>query len=273
MKKIIIVLISLFSFVFSTNAYYSNTFNSCETSTINTAYDYLTDWTLVKKYSYNTNTRDKLKICYYYDNWKKYFLDNWEYKVLSEKTWYKINYKKIFCDDWVTKTIFKWTKNIKMSCNFTVNWKKYVLYDWKTKIITTKYWTKTISQKFKCDNWKVEKISQWTWNKEKKDWCRFDYNNKNYKLEHNWFVTIKTYENDHLVYKKYICDNWNLKDYSLWRNNTTELTNNCRFIYRGKYYDLQNNWIKVFNTTIYKALKTKTFVRKYYCNNWVAKIY
>jgi hypothetical protein len=50
MKKLIKVLISLFSFIFSTNAYYSNTFNSCETSTINTAYDYLADWTLIKKY-------------------------------------------------------------------------------------------------------------------------------------------------------------------------------------------------------------------------------
>lgn len=273
MKKLLLALLLVISItISSTNAYNSSFFISDNTENT-VAYDYYANWNIVKKYTYDINSRNSLKICFYYENWKKQVLNNWDTKVLEEKVNNRINYEKILCDNWITRSIFKWTKTVKMACNFTVNWKRYILLDSQTKIITSKYYNNTISQKYRCNNWKITKIAEWYNNQLWKKPCNFIYNNKSYKLEHNWYTTIKTYENDHLVYKKYICNNWNIKDYSLWRNNTNELTKNCRFIYRGKYYDLQDNWTKKFTTTVYSDWIKKVYSRTYYCEKWVTKIY
>jgi len=278
MKKLILVLVVLFTSTFTAVDAYNSTYNTCDNSETTYSYDYYANWETVKKYAYDTNSRNSLKVCFYTEDWKKLVLQNWETKVLEEKVNNRINYEKILCDNWVTKSIFKWTKTIKMACNFTVNWRKYVLLDSQSRVITTKYYNNTISQKFKCDNWKITKIAEWSNNQIWKKSCNFVYNNKVYKLDHNWYTTIKTYENDHLVYKKYVCDNWNIKEYSLWRNTFNdnsgrELTQNCRFVYRGKYYDLQDNWVKKFTTTIYSNWTKNVYTRTYYCENWIAKIY
>jgi hypothetical protein len=272
MKKIVLAFLLIISLFSTTNAY-NNTFRTCNDTIEKKSYDYYADWTFVKKYAFDQNSRNKLKVCFYNDHGRKTVLDNGEYKIIKKIVWNKINFEKIFCDNWITRSIFTWKKTVKMSCNFTVNNKRFTLNDWKTKIVKTRYGTKTISQKFKCNNGKVTKIAEWVGLESEKKSCSFIYNWKNYKLDHSAYTTIKSYEHDHLVYRKYVCDNGKVKDYSLWRNYNNELTKNCRFIYRGKYYDLQDNGIKVFNTTIYTNWVKKTFTRKYYCEHWIAKIH
>lgn len=273
MKKLLLVFTLLFSIIFTNVNAYKTTFNTCNNDQKSYSYDYYANWEILKKYAYNSNSRNWLKICLYSNNGKKVALKNWESKVFEDKVNNRINYEKVLCDNWTLRSIFKWTKTVKMACNFTVNNHRYILLDWKTKTITTKYYNTSISQKFKCDNWKIKKIAEWSNNQTWKKACKLVYNWKTYKLDHNWFTTIKTYEHDHLVYKKYVCNNGVIKDYSLWRNNTNELTKNCRFVYRGKYYDLQDNWMKKFTTTVYSNWTKKVYSRIYYCEKWVAKIY
>ncbi len=279
MKKIFSLIVLFFVVFTSTNAYsyYSNEFNTYNTEEKIYSYDYYFDTNVTKKYNFDKNSREINKFCFYKEDWKTKILANWETKILKTSSSYREKYKKVFCDNWSLKTIFKWKKIIKMACTFSVNNHKYVIQDGETKIIKTNYYNTTISQKFICNNWKVTKLDEWLGKKLEKRSCYFVYNNKIYTLNHSAYTTLKVYENDHLVYKKYVCNNWELNEYSTWRNiynnSKRELTSNCRFIYRGKYYDLQNNWIKEFTTTIYTNWIKKIYYRKYYCENWVTKIY
>jgi len=202
-------------------------YNKIDSLKYKTEKNYKTD-NITKNYN-STNYYSNNYNCSFYYNWRKYYLANYQNKYFRENN-DKIKY---YCKNWI---IYKETQE-----NYYSNYYNYNSSYYNNSTTTSYYYNYSDS----CN------LSVFWY-----DYTIYDW---------NYRTVFKEYS-DKIEYRKYKCDNWDLKLVSTWYKNINN--KKCSLNLDWTYYILDSWDSKNVIKSYYLNWIQRYYNVEYYCDNW-----